>query len=122
LPSDDNDSASYNFLTFHESRVKIVWYHAYIYLKLIKIIFSHYRCDFRRCGMTLVIPMTSLWSFTMEDQCLDEDETLLADEWETQSEELNFLCNNPGEEGKSILRHLIEFPISFQSFTTPYYV
>lgn len=42
--------------------------------------------------------MTSLWSFTMEDQCLDEDETLLSDEWETQSEELNFLCNNPGEE------------------------
>ena len=66
--------------------------------------------------MTLVIPMTSLWSFTMEDQCLDEDETLLSDEWETQSEELNFLCNNPGEEGKSILRQLIEFPFSFQSY------
>ncbi|CAH3021794.1 unnamed protein product [Porites evermanni] len=48
--------------------------------------------------MTLVIPMTSLWSFTMEDQCLDEDETLLADEWESPSEELNFLCNNLGEE------------------------
>lgn len=48
--------------------------------------------------MTLVIPMTNLWSFTMEDQCLDEDETLLSEEWETQSEELNFLCTNPGEE------------------------
>jgi len=34
----------------------------------------------------------------MEDQCLDEDETLLSDEWETPSEELNFLCSNPGEE------------------------
>lgn len=47
--------------------------------------------------MTLVIPMTNLWSFTMEDQCLDEDETFLSEEWETQSEELNFLCTNPGE-------------------------
>lgn len=52
--------------------------------------------------MTLVIPMTNLWSFTMEDQCLDEDDTLLADEWESPSGELNFLCNNQVEEGKSI--------------------
>lgn len=51
----------------------------------------------------------------MEDQCLDEDETLLSDEWETQSEELNFLCNS-GEEGMSILMRLIEFPFSFQSY------
>ena len=65
--------------------------------------------------------MTSLWSFTMEDQCLDEDETLLADEWESPSEELNFLCNNPGEEGKSIFIHLIEFPFLFNLKTTPYY-
>ena len=63
--------------------------------------------------MTLVIPMTNLWSFTMEDQCLDEDETFLSEEWETQSEELNFLCTNPGEKGKSILSQLIEFPFSF---------
>lgn len=63
--------------------------------------------------MTLVIPMTSWWSFTMEDQCLDEDETLLADEWESPSEELNFLCNNLGEEGEYIFIHLIEFPFSF---------
>lgn len=63
--------------------------------------------------MTLIIPMTNLWSFTMEDQCLDEDETFLSEEWETQSEELNFLCTNPGEKGKSILSHLIEFPFSF---------
>lgn len=48
--------------------------------------------------MTLVIPMTNLWSFTMEDQCLDEDDTLLADEWESPSGELNFLCNNQVEE------------------------
>ena len=66
--------------------------------------------------MTLVIPMTNLWSFTMEDQCLDEDETLLSEEWETQSEELNFLCTNPGEEGKTILIRLIEFPFSFESY------
>ncbi|XP_029189301.1 uncharacterized protein LOC122946932 [Acropora millepora] len=48
--------------------------------------------------MTLVIPVTNLWSFTMEDQCLDEDDTLLADDWETPSSELNFLCNNLGDE------------------------
>ena len=53
--------------------------------------------------MTVVLPMTSLCSFAMEDQCLDEDETLLSDEWETPSEELNFLCSDPGEGGKSIL-------------------
>lgn len=53
--------------------------------------------------MTLVIPVTNLWSFTMEDQCLDEDDTLLSDDWETPSGELNFLCNNLGDEGKSIV-------------------
>ena len=53
--------------------------------------------------MTLVIPVTNLWSFAMEDQCLDEDDTLLADDWETPSGEFNFHCNNVGDEGKPIL-------------------
>ncbi|XP_068683724.1 uncharacterized protein [Montipora capricornis] len=48
--------------------------------------------------MTLVIPVTNLWSFAMEDQCLDEDDTLLADDWETPSGEFNFHCNNVGDE------------------------
>lgn len=49
--------------------------------------------------MTLILPLVSLHSFTMEDQCLEDEETYPSDDWGSSSEQLGFLCNGAMEQG-----------------------